>query len=245
MARNEAAKRRQGMSRTPSGKMKPARSASENGAYGRTRPKTDAAVKRAKAKETDPRLIRAQQEQQAAEEKLRRLEAMAATGAHPILRREAEASAALDKDETYVVGEPVSATDEHAAETSLREGGMSEPELRAYLAEAAKKPGAITAVEMESLLADEDEARSVAHETALHVHHWVKAADQMARRWFPERAEVVGESVYIYPEQPSAEALYDARALIEQGYHIARVAERTGVPVTELRRYVGDDGYVR
>jgi hypothetical protein len=39
--------------------------------------------------------------------------------------------------------------------------------------------------------------------------------------------------------------VHEARELLAQGYHIARVVERTGVPVDMIKNLVGADGYRR
>jgi len=43
----------------------------------------------------------------------------------------------------------------------------------------------------------------------------------------------------------SPEHLKEAMDLVEQGYHVERVAARTGLDVDSLRHLVGNDGYVR
>jgi hypothetical protein len=47
------------------------------------------------------------------------------------------------------------------------------------------------------------------------------------------------------PAPPSREALLLARELLRQGYHLARVVAKTGVPETELNYLVGRDGYMK
>lgn len=83
MARNEAAKRRQG-TRVVNGRVKPTRSASENraGQYGNSKARDDKSVRRAREVENDPRLQRARAEQEEAERKLRHLESVMADQPH-------------------------------------------------------------------------------------------------------------------------------------------------------------------
>jgi len=72
MARNHAAKVRQGLN-PKNGKA--TSSASERGAYGRSRPRADRSVRRAREVANDPRLQKAKEDQARHEEELRALEA--------------------------------------------------------------------------------------------------------------------------------------------------------------------------
>ena len=180
MARNEAAKMRQGVMPTKGGKIRATRSATEGRGtrYGASKAKTDASVKRAKAKETDPRLIAAAKEREAHEAKLAAL-------------------AAELENQPHV---PY----------------FSEETVAEFVARSTEESGVPLKVE------DPETIQKVA--TLLSV---------------PEPKSKPTRPPGTHPDD-----LKYARELLRQGYHVVRVAERTGVPIAYLKKFVKPTGYL-
>lgn len=64
---------------------------------------------------------------------------------------------------------------------------------------------------------------------------------KVAALWVPEKkAPPVPQ-----PAESSWQQLDSAHDLLSQGYHVTRVAERTGVAEAALRHFVGNDGYAK
>lgn len=182
MARNEAAKVRQGLN-PKNGKA--TKSAREVGAYGRSRPRADASVRRAREVANSPRLKAAAEEQRKAEEKLAALQ----------------------------------------AELDGQEHTPYQAQVAEFVARTTEECGVPLKVEDPATLAK--------------VAVLLKAGPSKNAGPSKKKEQPVRE-----PGQRPEDVRF-ARELLRQGYHVARVVERTSVPFDYLKKFVGPDGYLK
>jgi hypothetical protein len=282
MARSRAARRKLGMG-VVNGRKKATGGMRERGTYGKSRPKDDHSVKRAREVATDPRLQRAKAEQEEHELRLRALEAELAASvqqyqavATTTTTEEIVMSAPNPQPELTVkqVAEILGVT--HQTVLNLVAAGrlipdrieklgpnrtarffsqaQIDPFAESYTRQVAgAKPGPKKA---EPKPQPEPQPNTVAEVAAAAREQAIAAAlKESAPEPVVEAEEEVVEAEV--PADYDSEAAYrdassyveaaylEARTLLAQGYHIARVVQRTKVPVVDLQRYVGKDGYAK
>jgi hypothetical protein len=286
MARSRAARRKLGMG-VVNGRKKATGGMRERGTYGKSRPKDDHSVKRAREVATDPRLQRAKAEQEEHELRLRALEAELAASVQQYqavattTTEEIVMSAPNAQPELTVkqVAEILGVT--HQTVLNLVAAGRLIPDRIEKLAAnrtarffnqaqidafaesytkqvAGAKPGPRKAEPKPKPVeppAFTDRAEEQAE--AMREINQALAPSDPTSAWAnpptPEPEVVEAEVPADYDSEAAyrdagsyVEAAYlEARTLLAQGYHIARVVQRTGVPVVDLQRFVGKDGYAK